>query len=1075
VSHPVLRLGPFHLGAVLGAGGTGQVYHAVHEPSGLPAAVKVVRLTADRRPVRNALSAEVRAVVTLDHPRIVQVYDVGEVDEAAAAAADGRLLAGTPWYAMELAEEGSLQTKLRQLASEGDERDEGWARLSEVWLDLLDALAHAHAREVLHLDLKPENVLFGGRRPGAKLSDFGMGVVGPVEPGDDVARGTPHYMAPEQVRGRWEELGPWTDLYALGCLVWRCVTGAPPFVGDTPREVLEQQVQRGAGAFVPRLAVPPELEAWVRKLLHKDPLSRFRWAADAAASLRELLGKSAPSQEDWRVPEQQGAAEVASATGLGLGALREPPIVGRTREREQLWDALRRARAGEVRIEVIRGPRGIGKTRLARWLGIRAHELGAGVVLTAAHRRGEDPVATGIVYALRRVVPVELDSDEALADLGARLQAAGLPAPFARDAAELIARGPHPDGPGREGGDLSGERSWFEVIEDLLTVVAAERTPVVLLDDVQWGGASLACAAWLLLTGRSPPAVWVLTVDDDLLQERPEEARLLMGILALSQARTVPLGPLSEQANVSLARRLLPLEPSLSAELASRGAGSPWLQVELIRDWAARGQLEPGASGFRLRADTPRETPADAAADGLAWLMGVGDVLRPLEVAAVLGVQVEVGEWQSACAELGLEVSPPLVLRLLGERIIRLVDDRRWAFVNVVTRDALLTRATAEGRAAELHRACARVVDPRDPFRRATHLLAGDRPDEALPALLETMRRVGVGDIGRAEQLLHTTEEVACKLLVEPSCRAIIEDFRVRLLLATGRPEEAGQAASRGRAAAEGDDRLAFAAERNQATVALELGTPELALYHAALAESFALRLQDAVAVASAWVMHSAALRALGRIAEARRTIEFTSLLMLPPQSPICLEVWLETALVAAADGRHAAARRALERLAVAGEASRSMRATGVAALRSGDTWLALGDGARAFDAYRVARRRFRALAHADEHIAQLGLAAALLALGRAPEADELLERVRDRELSPRARLRHALVEVALRSDRGFDLAYERHWRTALELLPQLGTVEPAAGPLLALAASRTTRPERLHQLEAERERISGG
>jgi hypothetical protein len=1064
----VLRLGPFHLGAVLGAGGTGQVYHAVHGPSGLPAAVKVVRLTADRRPVRNALSAEVRAVVTLDHPRIVQVYDVGEVDEAAAEASDGRLLAGTPWYAMELAEEGSLQKKLRELAEE--EEGEGWAELSEVVLDLLDALAHAHAREVLHLDLKPENVLFGGRRPGPKLSDFGMGVVGPVEPGDDVARGTPHYMAPEQVRGRWEELGPWTDLYAMGCLVWRCVTGAPPFVGATPREVLEQQVQRGPGAFVPRLTVPPELEGWVRKLLHKDPGARFRWAADAAASLRELLGEPAASQEDWRVPEQQGAAEVAAATGLGLGALRVPPIVGRTREREQLWDALRRARAGEVRVEVIRGPRGIGKTRLARWLGIRAHELGAGVVLTATHRRGDDPLSTGIVHALQRVVPVELDSDEALADLGARLQAAGLPAPFARDAAELIARGPALE---REG-DLSGERSWFEVVEDLLTVLASERTPVVLLDDVQWGGASLACATWLLLTGRSPPATWVLTVDDDLLQERPEEARLLVGLLALPHTRTLPLGPLSEQANVSLARRLLPLEPSLSAELASRGAGSPWLQVELIRDWATRGQLEPGAQGFRLRADAPRETPADAAADGLAGLMGVADVLRPLEVAAVLGVQVEVGEWQSACAELGLEVSPPLVLRLLGERVIRLVDDRRWAFVNAVTRDALLTQVTAEGRAIELHRACARVVDPRDPFRRALHLLAGERPNEALPALLESMRRQGVGDIGRAEQLLQTTEEVASRTGVAPSGRAVIEDFRVRLLLATGHPDQALEAASRGRAAAEGDDRLAFAAERNQATVALELGTPELALYHAVLAESFALRLQDPVAVASAWVMHSAALRALGRVAEARRTIEFTSLLMLPPQSQVCLEVWLETALVAAADGRHAAARRALERLAVAGEASRSMRATGVAALRSGDTWLALGDGARAFDAYRVARRRFRALAHADEHIAQLGLAAALLALGRASEADALLERVRERELPPRARLRHALVEVALRSDRGFDLAYERHWRTARELLPQLGTVEPAAGPLLALAASRTTRPERLHQLEAERERILG-
>jgi eukaryotic-like serine/threonine-protein kinase len=1057
-----LQLGSFLLGAPLGSGGTATVYRAVHVPTGAEAAVKVVRTTPDRRPMRHDLAAEVRAVVALDHPNIIAVYDVGTV-EAETAETHPALVAGTPWYAMELAGEGSLRRRTRTL---------DWPDLLPILRALLDALAHAHARDVLHLDLKPANVLFGGRGAGAKLSDFGMGLVGRADPDDDFVRGTPHYMAPEQARGRWEELGPWTDLYALGCLAWRCVTGGMPIPDDPPEQVLHAQIHDGPGAFEPRFDVPPPLEGWIRRLLQKDPAGRYRFAADAHRALLEVAelepGPRLPL--DWRVSDRLAAADVLPVTGLGLGAIREPPMVGRTRERERLWGALLDAAAGRVRVVVLRGPIGVGKTRLARWLGVRAHELGASVVLAGGHRRDRLRREDGLLGALRSRYRIGAHGRAiAETELGSELQALGLAAPAARAAASLLARGPDAE-PGLA-------ETWFELAAELLHAAAAERTPVVLLDDVHWAGASLDCARWILAQGRSPPAVWVLTVDDEALVDRRAEAAVLDAILALPSAEVLPLGPLSEQARATLSRRILPLEPSASAEVVRQGAGSPRLQVDLVHDWAQRGFLEHGPDGFRLRPGQQSPGPPDPAQVTAALeraLGGRAGWAASLEVAAILGVDVDMGEWQSACAELGLDGTPALVSSLVEHALVSWVgeDVDRWAFVQPLARAALASRVEREGRAAAIHLACARVVDPRHAERRARHLLAADRPDEALPALLEALASAGVEDVGRASQLLRTVEEVASRGVPADDPRwAAIEDHRVHLLLALGRPDEAREGAVRQRAAAGADPVALFHAERNLSAVAAELGDEAGALAHASAAERFAGTVGDPLLLLGAWVASGSALRAVGRIEEARAEVEWASLLAVD-QHPKLLDLWLEMALVAVAQGRLAVARRSLERLEVTAEALGARSTTAVAALRSGDAWLAAGEAERAMVQYQAARRRFRALGHADEALAQLGLAASLVALGRDDEAEEALDRVRSRTLPARHRLRLALVEVALRAARPADPAWAVHWREARSLLEGHGG-DPGLPGLLQVAIGRAQRPERLRELTDERDRVT--
>lgn len=284
----VVRLGPFLVERPIARGGMAEVWRGQHEGQRVPVAIKVLTgvYARDDAFVR-ALTNEIHAVARLDHPGIIVVYDRGTVDDVAADASGGRLVAGSPWLAMELCSHGALSSRRFPLP---------WTTTRTLLLSLLDALAHAHARGVIHRDLKPGNVLIAGAddpRPGLKLSDFGiaqpLGLVG-----DDAGAGrahawsgTPRSMAPEQFNGLARELGPWTDLYALGCMAFQVARGHAPFSGDAGQLAVAHCHER-----VPDLGelagYPAGYEGWVLRLLEKRPGDRFASAADAAWALLRL-------------------------------------------------------------------------------------------------------------------------------------------------------------------------------------------------------------------------------------------------------------------------------------------------------------------------------------------------------------------------------------------------------------------------------------------------------------------------------------------------------------------------------------------------------------------------------------------------------------------------------------------------------------------------------------------------------------------------------------------------------------------------------------------------------------------
>ncbi|MCB9535406.1 MAG: protein kinase [Myxococcales bacterium] len=796
-----MRLGPYLLDARIATGGMGQVWRGRHGRDGLEVAIKVLLPHADARYAR-LFADEVRAMAGLDHPGIAAVLDAGRVPADADAAVAAGLRAGAPFLVMELVDGAPLALEAAL----------GWRDLAQVLGGLLDALAHAHARGVVHRDLKPGNVL---RTPDGrvKLTDFGIAHALDRLDTDTPAAGTPAYMAPEQAHGLWRDFGPWTDLYAVGCLAHAMAAGVPPFGGASTLGVVRAHLEQPPPALAPRMAVPAGFAHWVTRSMQKDPAARFQRAADARAALDALgppveggradavavagpavtlaYGVRAPTVGEYaRTPMVDGRASPGAPaaspkaidipdtpearfedSAVALFGLRLPPLVGRSAACRALWGALLEVARDEApRLVLLRGAAGAGKSRLAAWLVERAHAEGAATGLRALHPAGAEAGA-GLADMLARHLRLGgLNRAAAAARVrGVLREGFGVDdADEAEALAELVVPATADDrATGERFVQLAGAVERHGVVLRHLARLAVARPVVVWLDDVQWDAEAVAFADAILRRGAGRVLV-VATARAEALAERPRLAEQLDAVLALPGARALDVEPLGEAAVQRLVRTLLPVERGLARDIAERSAGNPAFAVQLAQACVERGLLDAGADGLRLSGAALPALPADL--EG-AWAERVDRLLtgRPvddavaLELAATLGQVVEPTAWHAACAEARAWFSPALLEALLDRRlaVVEDADTERWAFAHGLLRDAVLRRATQAGRAAAHHAVCARVVGAEQPERQGRHLLAAGDARGALEAL------------GRAgEDALERGEFLRCEALIEDYERA---------------------------------------------------------------------------------------------------------------------------------------------------------------------------------------------------------------------------------------------------------------------------------------------------------------
>ncbi|BAF59962.1 serine/threonine protein kinase [Pelotomaculum thermopropionicum SI] len=277
----------------LGGGGMAIIYKGRDTFLNRLVTVKVLRpeFTCDEDFVRR-FRREAQAVASLSHPNIVSIYDVGREDK-------------THYLVMEYVEGDNLKNLIR-----GQGRLQP-GRAVEIARQISEALQHAHENQIVHRDVKPQNILIT-RWGRAKLTDFGIAreATAATLTQTDTVLGSVHYLSPEQARG--ETAGPQSDIYSLGVVLYEMVTGVLPFQGETPIAVALKHIQEEPArpSFV-NPSVPPGLEKIICRAMAKVPHERYQSAGDMAADLESLYATVA-GEINRAVPVDEFATRVIS-------------------------------------------------------------------------------------------------------------------------------------------------------------------------------------------------------------------------------------------------------------------------------------------------------------------------------------------------------------------------------------------------------------------------------------------------------------------------------------------------------------------------------------------------------------------------------------------------------------------------------------------------------------------------------------------------------------------------------------------------------------------------------------------
>jgi predicted ATPase len=560
---PGSRIGPYHLEALLGEGGMGQVFRARDTRLGRPVAIKLIRADrAQRGDFQIRFQREARATAALNHPHICTLYDVGEHN-------------GSAYLVMEYVEGQTLASRLREGPLPLDQ-------LVRLGTEVAQALASAHERGIIHRDLKPANLMV--TPAGVKVLDFGLAKFAETEPaaaadatGARTILGTLAYMSPEQARG--EELDSRSDLFSFGCVLYEAATGVRPFRGASAPEILHEVL---SGHPSPPSSLRPELppgwDSILRRVTAKDREHRYSSAADLFAAIEEL-GKPAPQplpRMEERPPE---------------------PVFGRDKELHRLAEFLQSADNGAGRVVMISGGPGIGKTALTRNFVYAARRDHGRLVLL----RGAcvEHYGTGEAYLpfLDALGALLQNSSRAVAvfRLHAPTWCLQFPAVFSRAAMEHILR---------EATGATKDRMLRELGE-ALSALAAETPVLLVLEDIHWADpASVDMLRHLAERAHNQRLMIVATARrEDIERSNPTLKQCYTEMHARGVCREIELPALgSADIAAYLNAHFAPNEfpPGLAEVIHLKSEGHPLFATGAIQILAERGDIGRANGAWKL-------------------------------------------------------------------------------------------------------------------------------------------------------------------------------------------------------------------------------------------------------------------------------------------------------------------------------------------------------------------------------------------------------------------------------------------------------------------------------------------
>jgi serine/threonine protein kinase len=685
----------------LGRGGMGVVYLCKDTVTTERVALKRLRVPEEAKgPARPEESwwfqQEARAVASLDHPAIVRARDFGTLAD------------GSPYLVMDVLPGRSVHEWMHTTKLP-------WTVIWSLVDQVLAGLGHAHARGVIHGDMKPSNVMLDlattSRGPRAAILDLGLawlrqsrhdprldGAPAP-EPAVHAGAGTVGWVAPEQIRKAAAHVGPPTDLYALGCIMYRILTGREVFEGNA-QDVLRAHKRTAVPPLKLPEGVPEGVGPYVQRLLAKRPWHRFDLAADARRAWLEFRPKHTLVLEEIveGSPDSTGqlstttrGVSAARAFAPGLLSLRPAPMVGREEERRELLrlvDDICLGNGPPQRMVALIGEAGVGKSRLAEWLCEEVHERGRMMPLRARYGKIPTPLdgLTGAVNAhlglegtdratveqtLMNRWEVSPDDDESLTWVAATAEWLRPSPP-----GTLVPVGPT----GRRFVLDTAELRWV-VVRKVLERIGRDRPVLVWFDDLHLGSPNtFEVLARFRRDAPSLRMLMVATARSEALETDLDAALRMEATRADWNGRVMDLKPLASDDTEVLLLSTLPLHEDAVARATEVSRGNPLFALQLLHAWAGGGYLTMENGTYRVPDDAMHGRAITTAELWDERLRAVSTELRlSAYAAAALGEDIRGEVLKTLVASLGMDPRDALAALTRAQILLAMGNDRfRW-------------------------------------------------------------------------------------------------------------------------------------------------------------------------------------------------------------------------------------------------------------------------------------------------------------------------------------------------------------------------------------------------------------